>query len=46
MINLKLEINKNDKIEAKDFIISLLDTGGIEKFRAISKNYYKESDGI
>ena len=45
-INQKLEVNKKGKIQEREFIIKLYDTGGQEKFRAITKNYYKGSDGI
>ena len=38
--------NKEGKIEKKNFCISLFDTAGQEKFRAVTRNYYKGSDGI
>ena len=38
--------NKEGKIENKNFCISLFDTAGQEKFRAVTRNYYKGSDGI
>ena len=45
-LNVSFEVDeKNTKIK-KDFIISLFDTAGQEKFRAIARNYYKGSDGI
>ena len=45
--DLNLDVfNKEGKIENKKFCISLYDTAGQEKFRAITKNYYKGSDGI
>ena len=45
-LNVSFEVEeKNTKIK-KDFIISLFDTAGQEKFRAIARNYYKGSDGI
>ena len=45
-LNLKLEINKNETIESKDFKINLHDTGGQEKYLAISSLYYKEVNGV
>ena len=39
-------INDEGKTEKKSFVISLFDTAGQEKFRAITHNYYKGSDGI
>ena len=39
-------INDEGKTEKKSFVISLFDTAGQEKFRAITHNYYKEADGI
>ena len=44
-LNISIEVNENSKVK-KDFIISLFDTAGQEKFRAIARNYYKGSDGI
>ena len=38
--------NKEGKIEKKNFSISLFDTTGQEKFRAVTRNYYKGSNGI
>jgi small GTP-binding protein len=38
--------NKDGKEETKSFSISLFDTAGQEKFRAITLNYYKGADGI
>ena len=38
--------NKEGKIEKKNFSISLFDTTGQEKFRAVTTNYYKGSNGI
>ena len=40
---LEVEIESNGK---KPVEISLVDTAGQERFRAITKNYFKESDGI
>ena len=45
-INQKLEVNKKGKIQEREFIIKLYDTGGQEKYSAITKSYYKGSDGI
>ena len=46
-IELNLDIiNDEGKTEKKSFVISLFDTAGQEKFRAITHNYYKEADGI
>ena len=46
-IYLEVNINNKDEIEeTKKFQISLFDTEGQEKFRAITFNYYKGSDGI
>ena len=42
----EIEVKENDKIVKKQIEISLVDTAGQERFRAITKNYYKESDGI
>jgi small GTP-binding protein len=44
----ELEIDKNNegKSEKKNFSISLFDTAGQEKFRAITYNYFKGADGI
>ena len=41
-----VEVQENGKNVKKDFEISLHDTAGQEKFRAITFNYYKSSDGI
>ena len=40
---LEVEIESNGK---KPVEISLVDTAGQERFRAITKNYFKESDGV
>ena len=45
-LNLKLEINKNETIESKDFKMNLHDTGGQEKYLAISSLYYKGVNGV
>ena len=41
-----VEVQENGKNVKKDFEIILHDTAGQEKFRAITYNYYKSSDGI
>jgi Ras-related protein Rab-1A len=41
-----LEIKNNDKVEKLKFEILLVDTAGQEKFRAITKSYFKQADGI
>ena len=45
-LNLDMNVNKDGKTEKKKFTISLFDTAGQEKFRAVTLNYYKGSDGI
>ena len=45
-IDLDIDIDNNGKTEKKKFTISLFDTAGQEKFRAVTLNYYKGSDGI
>ena len=44
--NLDININNNGKPNNKKFEIFLFDTAGQEKFRAITFNYFKGSDGI
>ena len=41
-----LDYTINIKNEKKNFSISLFDTAGQEKFRAVTKSYFKESEGI
>ena len=41
-----LEIKNQDKIEKLKFEILLVDTAGQEKFRSITKTYFKQADGI
>ena len=41
-----LDVEKQGKKEKKNFNICLYDTAGQEKFKAITKNYFKGSDGI
>ena len=45
-LDLDIDIDNNGKTEKKKFNISLFDTAGQEKFRAVTLNYYKGSDGI
>ena len=45
-LNIEIEINKNGTKVQKEVNISLIDTAGQERFRSITKNYFKESDGI
>ena len=44
--NLDVKIDNNGKSENKKFEIYLFDTAGQEKFRAITYNYFKGTDGI
>ena len=39
-------LNDEGKTEKKSFVIGLFDTAGQEKFRAITHNYYKGTNGI
>ena len=45
-LNLEIEVNENNTPVTKKVNISLVDTAGQERFRSITKNYFKESDGI
>ena len=45
-LSVKMEIEEKGKHVIKEFDIVLHDTAGQEKFRAITYNYYKASDGI
>ena len=45
-MDLTIDIKKDGKKEKKKFVISLFDTAGQEKFRSVTLNYYKGSDGI
>ena len=45
-LDFDIDINKDGKIEKKKFNISLFDTAGQEKFRAVTLNYYKGAHGI
>jgi len=43
---LEIEVNKDNETIKKNVNISFIDTAGQERFRAITKLYFKESDGI
>ncbi len=45
-ISLDIDFEDNQKIEKKSFEIKLFDTSGQERSGSITKNYYKDSDGI
>ena len=45
-IQVEIEVQEKNKTVTKAIEISLVDTAGQERFKAITKNYYKESDGI
>ena len=45
-LNLEIEVNQNSQAVKKEVNVSLVDTAGEERFRSITKNYFKESDGI
>ena len=45
-INTEIEVNKNNKTIQKSVNISLIDTAGQERFKSITKSYFKGSDGI
>ena len=45
-LNLEIEVNQDNQIVKKEVNVSLVDTAGEERFRSITKNYFKESDGI
>ena len=45
-ITLYLDFEENKKTVEKIFDISLVDTAGEERFKCLTKYYYKESDGI
>ena len=42
----EIEVQEKDKNVTKSIDISLVDTAGQERFKSITKSYYKESDGI
>lgn len=44
-IKVKSDFEENGKTESKTVIINLTDTAGQERFKAITKTYYKGSDG-
>ena len=43
---LKVKVNDNGEEIEKSFIIQLWDTAGQERFRAITKGYFKDSQGL
>ena len=45
-LSTEIEVNENNTLVKKQMDISLVDTAGEERFRSITKNYFKESDGI
>ena len=45
-LNFEIEVNQNSTTVKKQVNVSLVDTAGQERFRSITKNYFKESDGI
>jgi len=45
-MTLEIEVNKYNETIKKPVNISFIDTAGEERFRAITKLYFKESDGI
>ena len=45
-LHVEAEVQENNQTVTKSFEISLVDTAGQERFKAITKTYYKESDGI
>ena len=45
-LQVEIEVNENNTKVNKNVEISLVDTAGQERFRAITKSYFKESDGI
>ena len=44
--SLKVKIVENNEEIEKNFIIQLWDTAGQERFRAVTKGYYKDSQGL
>ena len=45
-LQVEIEVKEKNKTVTKAIDISLVDTAGQERFKSITKNYYKESDGI
>ena len=45
-LQVEIEVNENNTKVNKKVEISLVDTAGQERFRAITKSYFKESNGI
>jgi small GTP-binding protein len=44
--SLNIDIEKDGKTINKDFQLSLVDTAGQERYKAIIRNYYKEANGV
>jgi Ras-related protein Rab-5C len=45
-INFDIDINENNKITNKSFKITLVDTAGQERFKSLTKSFYKGADCI
>ena len=45
-LTFEIEVNENNKKQLKNFDISLVDTAGQERFKSITKTYFKGADGI
>jgi len=45
-IPLEIEVEEKGNLVKKQVEISLIDTAGQERFKAITKSYYKDSDGV
>ena len=45
-LTFEIEINENNQKKLKIFDISLIDTAGQERFKSITKTYFKGADGI
>ena len=45
-LSIEIEVNENNQVVKKQIDVSLVDTAGEERFRSITKSYFKESDGI
>ena len=44
-IKVDVDVEENNKIVTKKIILNIIDTAGQERFKAITKTYYKGSDG-
>jgi Ras-related protein Rab-1A len=44
-ITVDVDVEENNKIVTKKIILNIIDTAGQERFKAITKTYYKGSDG-